>query len=77
MKQPLMSHQRLLVVELNLLNRFFPFRKLSIFMTRFRHSASLVSALRLFASALAFWALSWSASSVTAFRPPLLVFGVP
>ena len=66
-----------MVVELDLLNRNFPFRKLSIFMTRLRLLALLVSALRLFASALAFWALSWSASGVTVFRLPLLVFGVP
>ena len=37
-----------MVVELNLLNRIFPFRKLSIFMTRLRLLALLVSALRLF-----------------------------
>ena len=63
-----------LVVELDLLNRIFPFRKLSIFMARYGLRPNLP---RLFAF-VAFWAfLSWSASDVTAFRLPLPVFGVP
>ena len=64
-----------MVVELNLLNRNFPFRKLSIFMTRLFVFRGLLRGFPVAFRLLGFF--SWLASSVTAFRLPLLVFGVP
>ena len=65
-----------LVVELNLLNRIFLFGNFQSF-----DSLSAFSLARfgfeVFPLALAFWAVSWSASDVTVFRLPLPVFGVP